>query len=185
MKFMKRISVFIICLLIAGVSSLHPKSAYTQLTDPAQVKIFEQASEGMICQCGCHHILNSCPHVECPFAIPVRRFIEDRIREGMGAEEIVYKMEHGFGEDIRKDPRVMELAKAGRDDLVNGFVHGHGHQIVARTSPLIPALITILFSILAFLLYRRWRKKHPVLKTAPASDGAKNTLSDRLKDIDR
>ena len=160
--------------LLAGVAGtpLFGQQVFTELRDPAQVRAFQHVSNGLICQCGCNLVLSTCAHVDCPFAIPIRRFIEDRIVEGMPADSVLAKMQHGFGPAIKNDPRVSSLGSMGRDDLVNGLVHGFGTKVSAHTSPAVPILLVASFSGLAFALFLFWRKRK---RSRPPGTGATGT----------
>lgn len=144
------------------------QQVFTELREPAQVKTFQEVSEGLVCQCGCNMVLSTCAHVDCPFAIPVRRFLEDRVREGATSAELLQKMEYGFGPEIQKDERVRALAASGRNDLVKGIVHGFGAKISAHTSPLIPVLFMLGFLATALAVIVFWRRRRNVTGTVAA-----------------
>lgn len=177
-----------------GGHELHAQNVYTNLTLPEEIAVFNTVSDGLICQCGCHFVLSSCPHVECPWGIPIRRFIETKIRAGASAEEILYKLEHGFGPQVRNEPFVVQLAAEGRSDLVNELERGYGPKIKAHAAnlPLI-ALVTLVALIAAWLgafWYRRNRSRPAAATTAanesPASQGgAAAEVQKRLDEMDR
>ncbi|MBM2838283.1 MAG: hypothetical protein HW415_908 [Deltaproteobacteria bacterium] len=48
-----------------------------------------EVEEAIMCQCGCGIVLKHCPHQNCGYAIPARRYITDLIKEGKGKEEII------------------------------------------------------------------------------------------------
>ena len=146
-------------LTVTAAGPLFGQDVFTELREAPQVRAFQHVSNGLICQCGCNLVLSTCAHVDCPFAIPVRRFIEDRIREGMPAETILRNMQYGFGPGIARDARVSALQTAGRHDLVKGLVFGFGAKVNAHTSPAIPVLLVLSFSVLALALFFFWRRR--------------------------
>lgn len=48
-----------------------------------------EVEEAIMCQCGCGIVLKHCPHQNCGYAIPARRYIADLIKEGKGKNEII------------------------------------------------------------------------------------------------
>ena len=193
---------FAVCFTVSLALFSGPLAAqevYTNLKDPEQIKTFNKVSDSVICQCGCHFILSSCPHVECPWGIPVRRFMENRIREGMNAETIIHKLEHGFGQEYMNDPVILELQNQGRQDLVQKIIQGHGPSIRGTTANCIPILLILVFVITGVLIaVRYFRRKDPFgdlsypesSDTASRSDSTNETDSqdidlDRFKDLDR
>ena len=58
--------------------------------------------------------------------------MENRIRQGESANEIVQKMQTGFGEEILSDPIVQKLQASGSDNMVAGLVSGFGEKILAQ-----------------------------------------------------
>lgn len=168
-------------------STLYAQNVYTDLTNPEHIKIFNEVSDGLVCQCGCHFVLSSCPHVECPWGIPARRFIEAQILDGMGAEEILTKMDKGFGAGIREQPIVQALIAAGREDIVNGMIAGWGPTIRAHASP-IPLIAVIVLGLLsAGWLFLYWRRRNYDRSTATTDTPKQtdDTWLERVRDIDR
>ena len=148
---------------------LHAQDVYTDLPDPQQIKIFTEVSDGLICGCGCHFVLSSCPHVECPWGIPVRRFVEIKIQEGMGAKEILQKMETGFGADVRQYPLVQRFIQEGRDDIVAGLESGFGPGVSAHASPFGLIAVLVLTGVGSVLLFLYWWRRNS-RKAAERSD---------------
>ncbi len=168
--------------------TLHAQNVYTNLQNPAHIKIFNEVSDGVVCQCGCNFVLSSCPHVECPWGIPARRFIEAQIQGGMGAEEILSKMDKGFGAGVREQAISQALIAAGREDIVNGMIAGWGPEIRAHASPIPLIAVIVLGLTLAVWLFVYWRRRN-----YDASHGGQTTDTpqsddawlDRVRDIDR
>jgi hypothetical protein len=174
-----------------GGHGLHAQNVYTHLTLPQEIAVFNTVSDGLICQCGCHFVLSSCPHVECPWGIPIRRFIETKIRAGASAEEILYKLEHGFGPQVRNEPFVRQLAAEGRTDLVNELERGYGPKIKAHAAnlPLI-ALVTLVALVAAWLgtfWYRRNRRRPATAadQAAKPEGAVADDVQKRLDELDR
>ena len=175
------------------------QEVYTNLKKPEHIQVFNKVSDSVICQCGCHFILSSCPHVECPWGIPVRRFMENRIQEGMDAETIIYHLEHGFGKKYMNDPIILELQNQGRMDLVGKIIDGHGSKIRGTTANWIPILLISVFVITGLLIAVRYFRRrdpfgdlsHPESEGADGANGSGSTDGqedvdlDRFKDIDR
>jgi hypothetical protein len=176
----------VLLLAAAGSSALEAQAVYTQLKDPAQILVFTNVSRALICGCGCHLVLSTCPHVDCPWGIPARRFIENRVREGMTAEQIIDGMVKGFGPEAGKDPIVMMLREQGREDFAVKFENGFGTQVLARTGGFSTSLVFLIFLAAAAALLVFWWKKHPRRKAAEAASApAARDLLDRTRDLDQ
>ncbi len=171
----------------AGTSALEAQAVYTQLKDPAQVLVFTNVSRALICGCGCHLVLSTCPHVDCPWGIPARRFIENRVREGMTADQIIQGMTNGFGPAAAKDPIVQMLKEQGREDFAAKFETGFGTQVLARTGSFSTGLVFVVFLAAAAGLFAFWLKKRPRRKAPEASSAAAaaRDLLDRTRDLDQ
>lgn len=93
---------FLDWMLLTSFLALAPASfaasSQTSLQDPAQIAVFNQVSGRLICQCGCQMMLSVCHHENCPSAVPLRKFIDKRILEGVQADAIVEELvrEHGL-----------------------------------------------------------------------------------------
>lgn len=182
-------SVFgmLLCMFLAAPAGLHAQEVYTQLKDPDQVLTFTNVSRALICGCGCHLVLSTCPHVDCPWGIPARRFIENRIREGKTSEQIIHGMVNGFGPDARQDPVVQMLLAQGRGDFAAKFESGFGTQVLARTGGFSTYLVFIVFLAAAaglLLFWLRKRSRRPV-QEKQASVPAARDLLDRTRDLDQ
>ncbi|MCE9596919.1 MAG: hypothetical protein K8S54_03040 [Spirochaetia bacterium] len=182
---MKRF-IFAAC-LVTLLSGLQAQAVFTKLKDPDQIKTFTAVSEGLICGCGCHLVLSTCPHVDCPWGIPARRFIENRIREGMNRDQILKGMVSGFGEGARNDAIVQSLIENGRDDLANKFVTGFGPEVLARNTGFSTILVVTLFGIMAVALLAYWLRKRSRMTAAsvPAKTVALDSLLERTRDLDK
>jgi len=183
-----------------GVANLSAQKVYTLLKDEKKVKTFTEVSNGIICKCGCNFVLSACPHIECGFAIPIRRFIENRIHEGMTAREIIQKMEKGFGPEIKRDPIVQGfLANPVRQGYGNALIRGFGPKINARTSPLAMSMLVLVSFLVFYILFKYWRDrktKHASGGTPPPGQASSSREADssspeldaalqRLKDLEK
>lgn len=183
---MKRL--FLSLLLAASTSPLHAQAVYTNLKDPEQILTFTNVSRALICGCGCHLVLSTCPHVDCPWGIPARRFIENRIREGMNSEQIIHGMVNGFGPGVRKDPVIEMLVAQGREDFARKFETGFGPQVLARTGGFSTTLVVLLFfgvsAAAAFLWFRGKKRKDRITEKGGSAPEARELL-DRTRDLDQ
>ena len=177
-------------------TALSAQRNYTNLTDPGHIQSFTEVADAIVCQCGCNLVLSTCPHVECPFAIPVRRFIELKVKQGLQSPKILYHIENGFGSEVLKEPMIQDLQKAGRQDLVQQIVRGFGPKIRAKTSSLIPILFILLITVLGGILGVYWYRRRPASKlqksNSKKSDSQKETGSetlnsalDKIKELDQ
>ncbi len=195
-----RLSVFlaqiILAAFLADPGPAFAQRVYSELDDEAQIQVFTEVSDGLVCQCGCHMVLSTCPHVECPWGIPARRFIENRIRAGMDAEQILKGFESGFGITVTDDPVVLALRAQGRADLAERFIAGFGPKVRARTGHTVPALLVLLFSVAMFWLGRRWLRRNrtkaspaaagkPESSPSPTTDTLDRNIKKRREDLER
>lgn len=182
---MIRIRYYIILAILAcfAMQSIGAQAVYTKLKDPKDIQTFTEISHSIVCQCGCGFVLSNCPHVECPFGIPVRRFIENRIREGKSTDEILQGLYFGFGPEVMEDPIVKQLQEQGREDLVRGFQSGFTKKISSKTSSPLWYVVFALGAALLIFLGRRF-----VLKRKSSTDQivpSKESLQNKFKDLDR
>lgn len=138
---------------------LKSQEVYTEFYKPELIQSFSEVSEELVCQCGCNFVLSVCPHVECPWGIPARRFIEERIRSGQDSASIIHGFRYGFGEEIKSFPHVQKLLAQGDSVFVKNLVEGYGPEIVARNSLVTPLLLIALFAGLGILGFSLWWKK--------------------------
>lgn len=64
-----------------------------------------EVEEALVCQCGCGIVLRHCPHENCGYAIPARKYIADLIRDGKGREEIISIFVKRDGQKVLALPR--------------------------------------------------------------------------------
>ena len=157
-----QLTIFLTFILLSNImSTVSAQNVYTNLHDAQQVQNFSEVSEQLVCQCGCNFVLSVCPHVECPWGIPARRFIEGRIKDGATAAEIVHKFRYGFGPGIKQHADVQKLMAEGQSNLVMQLVQGYGPKIIARSSLGLPLLLIALLVVSSGIAFRYWwqRKK--------------------------
>ncbi len=82
----------VIFFLIVSASSL----AYA-------VTVSEVARE-LSCRCGCSMTVDGCNHTNCPFAVPARRAIDEKIASGMSKEAIIQSFVAQYGEVVLAAP---------------------------------------------------------------------------------
>ena len=64
-----------------------------------------EVEEAIMCQCGCGIVLKHCPHQNCGYAIPARRYIADLVKEGKGKEEIIAIFVKKEGQKVLAAPK--------------------------------------------------------------------------------
>ena len=144
-------------------NALQAQIADNNLPSLEQKKEFEITLQSLTCLCGCNFTLNVCPHVECPWGIPIRQFIEHRIREGAKSEDILLAFEKGFGKELLNDSLIKKWIDADNFDIYKKeiaykLVDGYGSKVLAHNSffsQLIPFLIILFIGIL--IIGRWWR----------------------------
>lgn len=185
MNLLKRAALVLV--LISG-TALSAQAVFTQLKDPDQILTFTNVSRALICGCGCHLVLSTCPHVDCPWGIPARRFVENRIREGMTSEQIINGMVNGFGPAAAKDPIVQMLREQGREDFASKFETGFGQQVLARTGGFSTYLVFLVFlgaaAVLVLIVLKKRSKRSRSTAASQAEPGARELL-DKTRDLDQ
>lgn len=63
-----------------------------------------QAEEALTCQCGCGLTVASCNHLECGFAVPVRKEIAASLERGETVEQILERYKQEYGEKVLSSP---------------------------------------------------------------------------------
>jgi hypothetical protein len=186
-------SLALICMgLLMLATPVFGQRVYSELEADTDIEVFTEVSDGLICQCGCRMVLSSCPHVECPWGIPARRFTENRIREGWDSDRILNGFVNGFGDVVDTDPVALRLQAAGRADFVGKLRNGFGEEIRARTGHLVPALIVTAFTVLMFWLGLLWWRRNRTTETTAESKPEATEASPldekvrgRIEDLDR
>ena len=112
--------------------SLFADSSTTTLTDIKQIEVFNDATSRIRCICLPSLPIKSCSFNNCAISAMLKLFIENRIRKGETADQIVQKMQTGFGVDALSDPIVQKLRNSGNESMVAGIVEGFGERILAQ-----------------------------------------------------
>ena len=112
--------------------SLFADSSSTTLTDLKQIEIFNDVTSRIRCICLPSLPIKSCSFNNCAISAQLKFFIENRIRKGETANEIVQKMQTGFGEEALSDPIIQKLQNSGNENMVSGVVNGFGERILAQ-----------------------------------------------------
>ncbi len=157
---MNRLIAFVILFFIGVNFHIKAQEVYTQLRDPKEVQCFTEVSNALVCQCGCNQVLSLCSHVDCPFAIPARRFIENRIKKGDLCKNIIHSFEKGYSSEIYKDPYAQSLIEKGYKDFIDNLEKGYGPKVLAQHSLLMPIFILIFALLLASLIISLWYKSN-------------------------
>ncbi len=144
--------------------SINSQKVYTQLKKAKEVQSFTEVSRSLVCQCGCNFLLSVCPHVECPWGIPVRVLIEKRILSGHISHEIVQSFKEGFGNSLADENAsyVQMLQNSERYKLLSELKKGYTQKISARNSLLFPFLFVSCIFIIAIFLLLYWFRKNRI-----------------------
>ena len=141
-------------------ASLFPQEVYSTLKKSQYVRSFTDVSNSLVCQCGCNFVLSLCPHVECPWGIPARRFIEEKVKQGFPAQQIIQGFKEGFGPDIYKESYTQKLVSHGYRQLVEELLKGYGPQISAKSSLFLPFLLLGLLSLGGLFIVLYWFRRN-------------------------
>jgi len=60
--------------------------------------------EGLTCQCGCGLTVHACNHLQCSFAIPVRKDIAESLERGETGQQILDRYAQKYGEKVLSSP---------------------------------------------------------------------------------
>ena len=104
--------------------------------------------------------MSVCPHVECPWGIPARRFIEEKIKQGLSVQQILHGFKNGFGPRIYKEKYTQKLLANGHENLVEELVKGYGPQISAQNSLFLPFILLGLAALGGVFLVFYWFRRN-------------------------
>ena len=65
---------------------------------------YKRVSTRIVCQCGCHYPLDSCPHTDCPWAPKVRATIREQLAAGKSEQEVLAGLVAQYGQVILAAP---------------------------------------------------------------------------------
>jgi cytochrome c-type biogenesis protein CcmH len=121
-----------ILLFFGSVSVLFPQKTTTNLKEEQQIQTFLKVTEKIRCICLPSLPIQSCSFNMCAASSYLKTFIENRIKDGMGEEEIISKMENGFGDTVLQDPIILMFQENGNQGMVDSIVYGFGPKILAK-----------------------------------------------------
>jgi len=155
----------------------------TSLVDRKDILVYEEVTSKVRCICLPSLPIKSCSYNNCSISAYIKVFIENRIRKGEDVKTILYKMEHGFGEEILNDPVVARFVTDGNQQIVESLVYGFGPKILAEPDSTFIDLTIVLVSILSILLIFYYLKKNrKISRTIVAEKNQQNSLADKYLD---
>jgi cytochrome c-type biogenesis protein CcmH/NrfF len=179
---------YLLVLLISSFSPIFSQSTTTNLKDEKQVAIFLEVTSKIRCICLPSLPIQACSFNMCSASAYLKNFIENRIQDGMSAQDIVSKMEHGFGEDVLKDSVVMHFKEDGNQGMVDSLVYGFGEKILAKPdSTWINATLFLfgIFGLTGIFFYFRINKKNTFEPTLPKAKTEVAEIQKRIRDFER
>lgn len=63
-----------------------------------------EVEEALTCQCGCGLTVASCNHLDCSFAVPVRKYVAEQLAAGQTGEQILEHYKQQYGEKVLSSP---------------------------------------------------------------------------------
>jgi cytochrome c-type biogenesis protein CcmH len=165
-------------------SSVSAQSTTTALKDPSQVAIFLDVTSKIRCICLPSLPIQACSFNMCTASAYLKNFIENRIKDGMSGDEIIYKMEHGFGEEILNDSVVLHFKQDGNQGMVDSIVYGFGEKILAKPDSTWINGTLFLFGLAGLggiFLYFKKNRKHIPAKLGVASANDTADIQKRIK----
>ncbi|WP_246838166.1 cytochrome c-type biogenesis protein CcmH [Leptospira meyeri] len=176
-------------LLVVGFFLLVPnlllaQKTTTNLKEEAQIQTFLKVTEQIRCICLPSLPIQSCSFNMCAASSYLKTFIENRIKDGMKEEEIISKMENGFGNSVLKDPIVVMFQENGNQGMVDSIVYGFGPKILAQ-----PDGTWINFTLFAIGIlglfgiyqYGTRKKKDPKEPNVKLTSGDLKTTTEQIK----
>jgi cytochrome c-type biogenesis protein CcmH len=89
------------CWLVAACVFLVPLLGTAQRNISGEYK---EATDNLICQCGCNEQLSVCAMQNCSSATPMRAEIRERLQKGEGVEQIVQSFVDRYGPQVLSAP---------------------------------------------------------------------------------
>ncbi|TGK96768.1 cytochrome C biogenesis protein [Leptospira brenneri] len=124
--------LFLIGLCFLSPTLLLAQKTTTNLKEESQIQTFLKVTEQIRCICLPSLPIQSCSFNMCAASSYLKTFIENRIKDGMKEEEIISKMENGFGNSVLQDPIVVMFQENGNQGMVDSIVYGFGPKILAQ-----------------------------------------------------
>ena len=138
---------------------------------PAGALTVSEVARELSCRCGCSMTVDGCNHTNCPFAVPARRTIGEKIDAGMTKEAIM-----------------------------RFFVSQHGEQVLAAptktgfnlTAWILPFVMILVGGGIVRTVVKRWTRTDRTSPVTPAGSAPEAEDADyrakmekELKDLDR
>lgn len=147
------------------------------LATPDDAPLGQREIEEMLtCQCGCGLTVATCNHLECSFAVPVRKDIAESLKRGETGQQIIDRYKKEYGEKVLSSP------------IPEGF------NLLAWIGPYL-AIVVAGFAMFSFFRSRANRgdddRSDPPASTPPDSspsatdDERKARLRQEVEDLER
>ncbi|MHB0980883.1 MAG: cytochrome c-type biogenesis protein CcmH [Thermoleophilia bacterium] len=128
-------------------------------------------SDKLVCQCGCAAVLTECPHSDCGWGIPAKKYITEQLESGADPEALVQYYVSEYGEQVLAAPTK------------------RGFNIVAWVTPFVALVIG---AVAVYYLIGGWARGRmanagPVGRpedSAEVPEELERRLDDELKDFD-
>jgi cytochrome c-type biogenesis protein CcmH len=78
--------------------------AVVLLAPNASAQPAKEIEESLTCQCGCGLTVHTCNHLQCSFAVPVKRDVAESLANGQTANQILDRYVAEYGEKILSAP---------------------------------------------------------------------------------
>lgn len=164
-------------------SVLFAQKTTTNLKEEGQVQTFLKVTEKIRCICLPSLPIQSCSFNMCAASSYIKTFIENRIKEGMGEEEIISKMENGFGTSVLQDPIILMFQENGNQGMVDSIVYGFGPKILAKPDDTWINATLLGLGVLGLFGIYRYGTKRSREKSAVSQANAKSSSTSTTESI--
>ena len=129
-----------------------------------------EVEESLTCQCGCGLTVGACNHLECSFAVPVRKDIAESLARGESGAQILDRYKVEYGEKVLSSP------------VAEGF------NLLAWIAPYVAIFVA---GIVMFTFFRRRAARvepiaaGPAPASTPSSDERLARLQHEVEDLER
>jgi len=176
---------FVLSIFALTTTSIFSQTTTTNLKDPNHIQIFLDVTQKIRCICLPSLPIQACSFNMCSASAYLKNFIENQINAGMNSDEIVYKMEHGFGDSILKDSVVLHFQETGNQGMIDSLVYGFGDKILAKPDSTWINLTLIFLGVLGLtgitLYFKIFKKKVPS-KIDPTNTHTTEEIQKKIKD---
>lgn len=124
----------------------------------------------------------------CSSSSYLKKFIENRILEGMTADEIVNKMENGFGDSVLTDPVIKHFRESGNEGMIHSITEGFGPSILATPDSTWINATLFLFGLLGLgliLYYFKTFRKQKLTQKPEEADQSVSEIQDRIREWEK